>query len=215
MMAFTPETGSGLEDANAYIDVAFFDAHHADRGRDVTTITTVIKETAIVRATDYIDKRFGRKFRGFRQSKRQGLEWPRLDAFDDDDYALNSIDDIPRQLEKACAEYAVRAIQYATELAPDPPRPAAIQDLSDVSDIPTADVNVITGQVRASTERVEGAVTDSKEYATSASLQARLRDKAIMSSLVSGVSIPEYPEADLWIEELLAPPVSRRLMRGG
>ena len=214
-MAFTPETGSGLEFANAYIDVAFFDAFHTDRGRDISALSQTLKETAIVRATDYIDKRFGRKFRGVRQSKRQALEWPRLDAFDNDDFALNAIDDVPRQLEKACAEYAVRAIQYATELAPDPPRPAANQDLSNIENIPTADVNVITGQVRASTERVEGAVTDSKEYATSASLQVQLRDKAILSSLVSGVSIPEYPEADLWIEELLAPPASRRIVRGG
>lgn len=213
-MAFTPEDGTGLEAANAYIDVAFFDAHHADRGRDVTALSATVKQTAIVRATDYIDKRFGRKFRGTRRGKRQGLEWPRLDAFDNDDFMLDGVDIVPRQLKKACAEYAIRAIQYATELAPDPLRPAPNQDLSDAANIPAQSTTVITGTVRASTERVEGAVTDSKEYASSARTQAELRDRAIMSSLVSMASIPEYPEADLWIEELIAPPISRRIVRG-
>ena len=59
-MAFTLETGSGLELANAYIDVTFFDDFHTDRGRDISALNATIVETAIVRATDYIDKRFGR-----------------------------------------------------------------------------------------------------------------------------------------------------------
>lgn len=214
-MAFTVEDGTGLSTSNAYIAVAFFDSHHADRGRDVTALSVTLKETAIVRASDYADKRFGRKFRGTRRAKAQAMEWPRRDAIDNDDFFLDGVDLVPRQLQKAIAEYAIRAIQHATELAPDPLRPAPPQNLSDAAAIPAQSTTVITGTVQGSTERVEGAVTDTKSYATSLSAQARLRDKATMSSLVSMASIPEYPEADLWIEELLAPPASRRLVRGG
>ncbi len=212
-MAFLPEDGTGLDLANSYIVEQLFRDHHADRGRDVTTLTQTVVETALVRATDYIDKRFGRRFRGIRIKKSQGLEWPRLDAFDNDDFLLNEIDQVPRQLQKATAEYALRAILYATELAPDPLRPTPPQDLSGPTFAP-ATGDVVSGMVRRKEEEVFQAVRESTTYTTSAQQQAEMRDKMNLSSLVSGVSIPEYPEADMWLEELITPPAQRRLVRG-
>ena len=64
-MAFLVETGTGTLGANAYISESYADAHHADRGTtDWTNFTTPEKEQAIIRASDYIDKRFGRRFVG-------------------------------------------------------------------------------------------------------------------------------------------------------
>lgn len=210
-MAFQVEDGTGLTDSNAYIAEVFFDDFHTDRGRDLVPFTTTQKENAIVRASDYIEKRFGRKFRGVRRSKNQAMEWPRLDAFDNDDFMLNEVDLIPRQLEKATAEYAYQALLDG-ELAPPAPSPVPPQDLSDVSTPPSTEP-VITGFVKSSTERVEGAVTDSKEYSTSSEV-ARLRDVQNTSSLVSGAYLRPIPAADMWLEELLAPPSMRRLVRG-
>jgi hypothetical protein len=213
-MAFTPEDGTGLTGANAYIDVAFLETHHTDRGRDVTSLTTATKETAIVRATDYIDKRFGRWFRGVRTRKNQGLEWPRLDAFDNDDFSLAGVDDVPRQLQKACAEYALRAILYATELAPDPQRPAPTQDLSGPTFTETT-TDAVAGIVRRREEAVgRGAVKRAITWTTVTEMMSKIRDRDSLTALVSVVSIPEYPEADMWIEELINPPATRRLVRG-
>ena len=99
------------------------DEHHADQGAaDWSNFTVPEKEQAIVRATFYIDKRFGRRFVGVRSTKGQGLEWPRLSAFDQDGFLLSDVDAIPRQLLRACAEYALRAAVCGI-LAPDPPLP--------------------------------------------------------------------------------------------
>ncbi len=212
-MAFTAEDGTGIAAANSYITEALFDTHHADRGRDVTALSVPEKQAALVRATDYIEKRFGRTFRGTRRAKSQGLEWPRLDAFDNDDFALNGIDAVPRQLQKATAEYALRAIIYATELAPDPQR-APPQDLTGPTFAPTTQ-DTISGIVRRREQEVgRGAVREVITWETTAQVLIKMRDKMNLSQLVSAVSIPEYPEADMWIEELIQPTASRRLVRG-
>ena len=109
-MAFLVEPGTGIALSNAYDSVADIDTHHADRGNTAwADFTTPDKEFAIIRASDYIDKRFGIRFVGLRKIKEQGLEWPRLDAFDQDGFLLSGPDALPRQLLKACAEYALRA----------------------------------------------------------------------------------------------------------
>lgn len=195
---FTVEDGSGVSGANAYIAVQFFRDHHDSRGRDTSSILDAGVQTAIVRATDYVDQRFSRVYRGYRQMKAQGLEWPRLSAFDDDDYLL---DDVPAQLQKAVAEYALRA-HVLFELAPDAPRTAPSQNFSDLA-------NVVTGTAQASgiitrQERQVGPLQTVDAYMTNAEVQALLRDRdANASGLVSGLFIPQYPTADLWLQEIL------------
>jgi hypothetical protein len=189
-MAFTVEDGTGLNTANAYISVAYADAYHVDRGHEDWSGGQAEKERAIIRATDYVDKRFGRRFRGVRRYKQQALEWPRLDAYDNDDFLLHGQDDdVPRQLEKAIAEYAIRALVLLqgtnADLAPDGASP--------------------TGDVEETSVRV-GPIMESVKYRTSMTRSAQ-------SSVVGDASIPEYPAADLWLEELLLPTNSRRMKR--
>jgi hypothetical protein len=107
-MAFTLEDGTGLEDANAYISVAFADSYFADRGITEWTGTDTVKEQAIIRATDYIETRWGQSFLGEPEfpDTPQALSFPRLDI------------GIPMALRRATAEYALRAL--ATSLMPDP-----------------------------------------------------------------------------------------------
>jgi hypothetical protein len=141
------------------------------------------------------------------------MEWPRLDAYDDDDFLYGDVDRIPRQLRRACAEYALRAFIYG-ELAPDPLRSAPAQDLSQVDDV-TQDAGTVSGLIKSITQRIEGAVTDSRTFVTAGELQSIMRTRSNGSSLVSGFNIPEYPEADLWMEELLRPANNRQIVRGG
>ena len=109
-------TGS-VPEANGYLSVAEFKSYHDDRGNDYSGAATDADiETAIIRATDYLDQRFsfvGKK----RLGRDQTTEWPRTDAWDRDRYYIN---DIPPEVKEACAEYALRAI--AAALNPDPER---------------------------------------------------------------------------------------------
>lgn len=175
-MAFTPEDGTGLINANSYVTEAFANTYHADRQQSEWSSANILtRQGALVRASDYIDKRFGKKFRGFRQTKDQALEWPRLDAFDDDDYVL---DNIPSQLEKACAEYALRALSIS-QLAPD-----------------NADTGVDATFTKIGPIEIENTIK-----------------KSGGSSIIASDSIKDYPEADLWMSELLIPSNSRDLSR--
>lgn len=109
-MAFTVEDGSGVEDANAYITVAYANEYFTDRGISAWTGADSVKEIAIIKATDYIEKVYGDKFLGYKNDEDQSLAWPRNG--DDEEVGL------PKALKQATAEYALRALSAA--LLPDP-----------------------------------------------------------------------------------------------
>lgn len=210
----TVDATVGSSSANAYVDATFVDTYHSERGNTAwATFSAADKDFGIIRATDYIDKRFGRRFRGIRQSKDQALEWPRLSAFDDDGFLLSGTDEIPRNLQKACAEYALRALICGV-LAPDPILPTPKQDLTDPTG--TRDTDVITGEVTRKRDKV-GPLEEERWYETKSQVIARnlgAGARSVQSSLLNDFSIPEYPEADLWIEELIRSSMSVSLVRG-
>ena len=174
-------------DANSYASLAYADAYHLDRGTITWVGSIALRQAALVRATDYIDKRFGQIFLGYRQSSSQGLEWPRLGAYDRDDLPLNGI---PVNLQKATVEYALRALSgdALTDLAPDP-------EDSDAA-----------GTVISKKERV-GPIEEYTSYGTSSS-------RSGVSGLVSVANIPEYPAADLMLAKLTRSSNNRRIVRG-
>lgn len=176
-MAFTVETGAGLAGANAYLSVADFKTHHGDRGRVITAYGDTAIQAAIVKATDYLDKRFGGRFVGVKGSSDQGLAWPRMGAMSRDGYSL---DGIPKQLAKATAEYAYLALTLGTELAP----------------------NVESGIIEVSEE--VGPIKTTTKYSDS----GYSGDNPLVDD------IPEYPEADLWVLELIGSTSDRELCRG-
>lgn len=184
-MAFVVETGVGLSNANAYISVEFADTYHSERGHSAWVGDAATKQIAIIRATDFIDKRFGRRFRGTRMQKEQALEWPRLAAYDDDQFTFTGIDVIPRKLQQACAEYALRAL--SSVLIPDP-------------------TSTPVGSITGKREKV-GPIEEETRYSFTTS-------RASVSELVSTTNIPEFPEADLLLQELLKSSNIKRLVRG-
>lgn len=190
-MAFTVEDGTSVVGANSYMTVAQFKEHHADRGVAAAgdgTFTNTEIQAGIVNASDYIDKRFGRRFKGYKRQRTQGLEWPRLDAFDSDGYQIGPL---PDELIKATAEYAIIALQLGRNLAPIPGVPFPIVD-------PSTGETVIAGSgaLKRKTEKV-GPIEDTTEYDTSGS------NKPMTTTGNLSQNIPEYPQADLWLEELL------------
>ena len=117
-MAFTVEDGTGLLDSNAYIDVAFLDDYWTTRGVTLVGSSTV-KQQGIVRATDFVEKRFRTKFKGRRLVYGQALSFPRDALYDADDVLVEGV---PKRFGYAIAEYTTRAITSITTevLQPDP-----------------------------------------------------------------------------------------------
>lgn len=63
------ETGSGILSANAYADEAFVLAYLVDRNRDAawTAAGATVQAAAVVAGTDYVEKRWGQRFKGSRE----------------------------------------------------------------------------------------------------------------------------------------------------
>lgn len=188
-VTFVVEDGTGLPNANAYVTVVYADAYHSDRGNATWTGSTAARQTAIIKATDYIDKRFGKRFRGERQQKDQNLEWPRLGAYDDDGFPLDGVDQLPRNLQKACAEYALKALVLG-DLLPDPSE-------------------TVGGALTMRRDKV-GPLEEERQYGREGGNSGR----DPVSGLVSTPNVPEYPAADLLMQELIKSFNSRRIVRG-
>lgn len=200
-MAFLQETGDGIQDANSYISVEYFQDFHTDRGHvSASSLGDTQVQQCCIRASDYIDKRFGRKFRGIRRNHLQGLAWPRIGAQTDDGYLLADIDEIPRKLQMACAEYALRAAVY-NELAPDPLLTVPTQDFGE-ADLPAPADTLPEGLVTSSDEKAD-IVEEKLTYGSLSSSATYPLNKMSTSVLVGINSIPEYPAADMLLEELL------------
>lgn len=129
--AFTVEDGTGLEGANSYLAVADADDYHDGRGNAAwAAADAAAKQAALVKATDYIDRRFGGRFVGQRLVDTQRLAWPREDAVT---VWGVEVEGIPRVVEEACAEYALRAL--AADLDPDPGnQPGAAGNIASLSE---------------------------------------------------------------------------------
>lgn len=198
-MAFTLEDGTGVSGANAYISDTYFTTYHTDRGVDATYTATEIQQH-IIRASDYVDKRFGRRFRGFKLRSDQGREWPRLDAYSDDDHTLSGV---PDKLEFAIAEYSLLSLQLDRNLAPMPTPDFGVQDPE------TGDVTQTGGGKIIEKSEEVGPLKESTKYAA-----GNTTGKPMAGTGNMILNIPEYPQADLWIEELTDPYGNRSLTRG-
>ena len=113
-MALIVETGAGLADAESYCSVSAADTHHAARGiTNWATLSTEEKEQALRRATDYMGQVYRTRWRGWRTTATQALDWPRYDV-PKYDTALGNLpayypqDAVPAEVVKACAELALR-----------------------------------------------------------------------------------------------------------
>lgn len=110
-MTIVVEDGTGLEDSNSYASVEYADTYFEDRGNETwTDLDSNVKESALINATDYINMRWGEKFKGSLATETQALLWPRL-------YVGSSALQMPDILLRATVEYALRA--SAGPLAPD------------------------------------------------------------------------------------------------
>ena len=110
-MAFVVENGTGISNANSYASVAYYRTYWTERGRDVSAQTEAQIQAYLIRATDFIEKTFGDRWRGTRSTIVQSLGFPR-EGVVIDGISLPS-DMLPSSLLMATAEYGYRASLYA------------------------------------------------------------------------------------------------------
>ena len=113
-MSFVAESGNGDTNSTSYVTVAYADSYHADQNNTAwASATTANKEFALMRATAYIDSRWQGQWRGSRLLSTQALQWPRDEAYDNDDFALTGI---PSYLAKLTCEVALIQLTNPTVL---------------------------------------------------------------------------------------------------
>ncbi len=114
-MTLILEDGTGIDNANAYTDATAFKIYHKDRGNEFSAGTSEI-EKAIIRATDFVDRKYGGRFKGVKEfASENELEFPRLKLFN---RAGILVTEIPDKLAWATAEYALRALTEDLFLTP-------------------------------------------------------------------------------------------------
>lgn len=119
-MAFTVEDGSIVAGANSYVPLDFANSYHLDRGNAAwADKTDPQKQSALIRATDYIEQTYGNKFLGSRVDTDQPLEWPRQDV------SNISYAEIPNGLKQAVCQLAYEAL--SADLNPSLERGGAIK----------------------------------------------------------------------------------------
>lgn len=106
-MAFVPEDGTGLPDANSFVDVVYADTYFATIGNVAWAGIDGLKEGWLVQATFYITTVFGPRLRCHTPlNEDQSLPFPSVE------------NGLPDALLTATCEYAIRA--SLSPLMPDP-----------------------------------------------------------------------------------------------
>jgi len=102
------EDGTGLTGAQSYISIEFADIYHTLRANSVWVNLTdeALKVAALVKATDYVDRRWRDQFIGDPLTTTQALAFPRTEL------------GLPVAFKNAIAEYALREVE--SPLVPDP-----------------------------------------------------------------------------------------------
>lgn len=206
-MAIIVEDGTLVANANAYINVQFFRDWHSARGIDLSDFETSSIESAIVKATDYVDKRFGTRFVGSKRDRTQSLMWPRTDAWTNQEDYINT-DEIPNELKRGVVEYALIALKLG-ELLPIPAK-----SFNEV-DMDSGETTISKGGLVLREKTKVGPIEEETWYNQD---QWRLvlngRAPGAMSDMSSLVNLPEYPVADEWLKPIVKAGMSVRLSRG-
>lgn len=131
-MALTTTPGSAT--ANSYASLVEAAAYHTARGNATWTGTDALKEAALIRATQWLDGRYGSQWPGVRWKLReQALDWPRIEVYDRDGTVVD-YDTIPVEVLNATCEAALRELTTPGILSPDV-TPGTVKVLTEVKGI--------------------------------------------------------------------------------
>ena len=83
------EDGTGLEDANSYVNIEDYKTYWIDRNIDISNKSDIELQASLVLATQYIDNNYN--FVGYKSSHKQSLEFPRYNAYTREGYRINGV----------------------------------------------------------------------------------------------------------------------------
>lgn len=129
-MSLTIEDGTSKTDANSFISLVDADAFHSSMGNTGWTGTDPVKEQALVRATAYLEMKYGLRWAGYRKNSTQALSWPRQFVPVPNLLIPEYITDtsIPTEIKNACAILALKAL--SAELVSDEERAVISESVS-------------------------------------------------------------------------------------
>lgn len=120
-MTLVVEDGTGLDTAESYISATDADTYHALRGNTPwAALADADKEIALRKATEYLDARYGARWKGARTVSSQALGWPRQNAELPDECGYYPSDALPIPLVRATAEAALLSLTETFWLPTDP-----------------------------------------------------------------------------------------------
>ena len=114
-MSLIIEDGSGLTNAESYIDLAYLQAYATKRGLDITGIT----ETNIIKGQDYFESAY--QFKGTKLVETQALAFPRY---------INNEVVYPVRIKNAVCELAIKS--KSNELLADTERATKREKVGDI-----------------------------------------------------------------------------------
>lgn len=91
------ENGTGMTDAESYVDVAYVDAYFLKRGSTEWDAVTN-KEAQIIKAMDYFESSYS--FKGEKLNENQALSFPRL---------INGVVEYPTRIKNSICELALKS----------------------------------------------------------------------------------------------------------
>src|SRR4030067_1989132 len=123
-MSLTTETGNGSSTAESYISETDADTYHENRGNTAWAAISD-KEALLRRATDFMLQMFSQRWKGYRKTATQSLDWARSFVYTEPFVHgavgaypyLVSDTIVPTEVKNACAELALKA--YTESLMPD------------------------------------------------------------------------------------------------
>lgn len=130
-MTLIVETGAGVAGSNSFISVADADTYHAARGNSGWTGSNTVKEQALIKAMDWLDRQ---TWAGTVADIGQGCPFPRYGVYD---VAGRAITGVPAAVVRAQAEAALLALTGAL----DPPD--AVVSTSNLKQVEVGPVNVV------------------------------------------------------------------------
>lgn len=109
-MTIVVEDGTGKINAESYISVADATTYHAARGNAAwaALATDAVREQSLRKATEYMGQVYRLRWKGARYTTTQALDWPRSNVYVDSATVIEN-DDVPVEVVRACAEYALKA----------------------------------------------------------------------------------------------------------
>lgn len=141
---FIVEDGSGVDNANAYLEVTEADQIIENYGNpsDWSSASTAEKQNAIREATRYLDLNY--TWDGYKVYEDQVLQWPRYEMYDEDDNYMAE-DEVPLRVRQACAYLASKVVAGDT-LIKDQQDEGAVKRTKDVIGPLTKEREYVVGE---------------------------------------------------------------------